>query len=295
MDQASGERWALYCGDSAEVLRGLPERSIDLSVFSPPFQALYVYSATERDLGNSATPGQFFEHLSYITAELARVTRPGRNVCVHVAQITAQKVADGWIGMKDFRGAVIEHFQEHGLRYHGEVCIDKDPQAQAIRTHAKGLLFVQKRRDRAWLRPALADYVLVFKADGDNVVPVNDEAELTNEEWIEWARPIWYGIRETATLQAPPKQNDERHVAPLQLGVIERCIRLWSNRGETVLDPFNGIGSTGSEAQRLGRRYVGVELKPEYYEVSVKNLREAEALHRGQLDLFADGDLEAAL
>lgn len=274
----------MFNGDSADVLRGLPDASIDLSVFSPPFQALYVYSATERDLGNCATPEEFFDHFAYITRELARVMKPGRNVCVHVAQITAQKVLDGWIGLKDFRGAVIEHFQQHGLMYHGEVCIDKDPQAQAIRTHAKGLLFVQKRRDASWLRPALADYILVFRKEGENAEPVI--SDVSDEEWIRWARPVWYGIRETDTLQAPAKRNDERHVAPLQLGVIERCVRLWSNPGEVVLSPFGGIGSEGYGAITNGRKFVGIELKPEYYEVAVRNLKQAEELREGQRSLL---------
>lgn len=285
MAQAHGDSWTMFNGDSAEVLRGLPDASVDLAVFSPPFQALYVYSATERDLGNCRTPEEFFEHFGYITAQLARVVKPGRNVCVHVAQITAQKVLDGWIGLKDFRGSVIEHFGEHGFLYHGEVCIDKDPQAQAIRTHAKGLLFVQKERDRSWLRPALADYILVFRAPGENDVPVNVD-HVSDEEWIEWARPIWYGIRETDTLQAPPKRNDERHVAPLQLGVIERCVRLWSNPGEVVLSPFAGIGSEGHGAVTAGRKFIGIELKPEYYEVAVRNLRKAEELREGQKALL---------
>lgn len=284
MAQANGENWTMFNGDSAEVLRGLPDASVDLAVFSPPFQALYVYSATERDLGNCATPEEFFEHFGYITAQLERVMKPGRNVCVHVSQITAQKVLDGWIGLKDFRGAVIEHFQAHGMRYHGEVCIDKDPQAQAIRTHAKGLLFVQKRRDSSWLRPALADYILVFRKDGENQVPV--VSDVSDEDWIRWARPVWYGIRETDTLQAPHKHNDERHIAPLQLGVIERCVRLWSNAGEVVLSPFAGIGSEGYGALQHGRKFVGVELKPEYFEVAVRNLRMAEELREGQRPLL---------
>lgn len=287
MDQAHGEQWSLFNGDSAEVLKGIPTGSVDLVVSSIPFQALYVYSATERDLGNCKTPEEFFEHLGFITAELARVMRPGRNVCIHVEQITAQKVMDGYIGLKDFRGQCIEHYQQHGFIYHGEVCIDKDPQAQAIRTHAKGLLFVQKRRDRSWLRPALADYVLVFKAPGENDVPVRDD-DIDDETWIQWARPIWYGIRETDTLQAPPKANDERHVAPLQLGVIGRCVRLWSNAGEVVMDPFAGIGSTGHVAMQHGRRFVGVELKPQYFETARRNLQEAESMGKGQMDLFAE-------
>jgi DNA modification methylase len=281
--QEFGSDWAMYLGDSAEVLHGVPDASIDFAVYSPPFQALYVYSPTERDLGNSRTPGEFFEHLGFITAEQARVMRPGRLVAVHCAQITAQKVLDGHIGLKDFRGALIEHYQGHGFVYHGEVVIDKDPQAQAIRTHAKGLLFVQLRKDSSWLRPALADYVLIFRAPGENAVPIHPD--ISEQQWIEWARPVWYGIRETDTLQRPPKENDERHVAPLQLGTIERCVRLWSNKGETVLSPFAGIGSEGYVAVRLGRRFVGVELKPEYFRTAIENLRRAEG-EREEVTLF---------
>lgn len=274
--EAEGKNWRMLLGDSAERLRELPDHSADFSVYSPPFQALYVYSATERDLGNCKSPTEFFEHLNYITAEQVRIMKPGRNVAVHCAQITSMKAQDGFIGIKDFRGALIEHYQSHGLVYHGEVCIDKDPQAQAIRTHAKGLLFVQKRKDSSWLRPALADYILVFRTPGENEVPV--KTDITDDEWISWARPVWYGIRETDTLQAPPKQNDERHVAPLQLGVIERCIRLWTNPGETVFSPFAGIGSEGYVALRHGRRFVGVELKREYYETAITNLRKGEEI-----------------
>lgn len=281
--EESGPGWKMLLGDSAERMKEIPDESIDLSVFSPPFQALYVYSPTERDLGNCATPEEFFEHLDYITAELFRAMKPGRLVAVHCAQITAQKVLDGYIGLKDFRGALIEHYTRHGFTYHREVCIDKDPQAQAIRTHSKALLFVQKRKDRSWLGPAIADFILLFrKGIGDPAVPINQD-EMTDDEWIEWARPIWYGIRETDTLQAPPKANDERHVAPLQLGVIERVVRLWSNPGEMVLSPFAGIGSEGFEALRLGRRFTGIELKPEYFEAAVRNLRAARL--QGTLDL----------
>lgn len=285
LNQAFGDRWAMYHGDAAEVLRALPDESADLSVFSPPFQALYVYSATERDLGNCRTPEEFFHHLDFITAELGRVMKRGRIVAVHCAQITAQKVLDGYIGLKDFRGALIGHYQKHGFVHHREVCIDKDPQAQAIRTHSKALLFVQKRKDRSWIGPAIADYILFFrKGIEDPEVPINDD-DISDEQWIEWARPIWYGIRETDTLQAPPKKNDERHVAPLQLGVIERCVRLWSNPGEIVISPFAGIGSEGYEAIRHGRRFIGIELKPEYFSAACMNLRTVESLG-DQTELF---------
>lgn len=277
LDQAHGPSWAMYHGDAAEALTALPADSCDLAVFSPPFQALYVYSPTERDLGNCRTPAEFFHHLGFITHELFRVMKSGRVVAVHCAQITAQKVLDGWIGLKDFRGQLIEHYGQHGFYLHREVCIDKDPQAQAIRTHSKALLFVQMRKDRSWIGPAIADYILLFRKGQEDPEARIDQEPLTEEQWIEWARPIWYGIRETDTLQAPPKRNDERHVAPLQLGVIERCVRLWSNPGEIVISPFAGIGSEGYEAVRLGRRFIGVELKPEYFHAAVRNLHAAGA------------------
>lgn len=274
--EASGRGWRLLLGDSTERLAELPDASVDLSIFSPPFQSLYTYSPTERDLGNSRSEAEFWQHFGFISRELRRVVRPGRNICVHVAQITSTKANDGVIGLKDFRGATIDHFRQAGFVYHGEVCIDKDPQAQAIRTHSKALLFVQLRKDASWLRPALADYILVFRTPGENAVPVLPD--ISNDEWIEWARPIWYGIRETHTLNVAVARSDddERHICPLQLGVIERCIRLWSNRGETVLSPFAGIGSECYEAVRLGRQAIGVELKAEYWRVAVDNLRMAE-------------------
>ena len=276
VNQSCGEEWAIYHGDSAEVLQGLPDASIGMALFSPPFSSLYTYSASERDLGNSKGDQEFFDHFGYVTDELRRVMQPGRNICVHVQQLTTQKARDGVIAMRDFRGDVIRHFQQHGLIYHGEVCIDKCPQAQAIRTKSKSLLFVQLKKDSAWLRPALADYILLFRAPGENRVPIHPD--LTNDEWIEWARPIWYGIRETETLNVASarSEDDERHICPLQLETIERCIRLWSNPGEVILDPFSGLGSTGYVAVQKGRRYVGIELNPIYFEASVRNLREAE-------------------
>lgn len=275
LHQSIGERYALYNGDSSEVLQGIPDRSIDLSVFSPPFQSLFTYSASERDLGNAKDPAEFWDHFAFISRELVRVMRPGRNVCVHVAQIGSTKATHGVTGLFDFRGDTIRHFVAAGFTYHGDIVVDKDPQAQAIRTHSKALLFAQMDRDASWLRPALCDYIVVFRAPGDNAVPV--EPEMSREEWIEWARPIWYGIRESDTLNAAVARanDDERHIAPLQLGTIERIVRLWTNRGETVLSPFAGIGSEGVVALDHGRRFVGIELKPEYYRVAAKHLREA--------------------
>lgn len=286
LDQAHGESWAFFNGDSVEVLPALPDRSVHLSVFSPPFLSLYTYSPTERDLGNSRTPQQFWRHFRFVIDQLLRVTVPGRNCCVHVAQVPSLLGRDGVIGLKDFRGQTIRAFQRRGWVYHGEVCIDKDPQAQAIRTHAKSLLFVQLRKDASWMRAALADYILVFRAPGENPTPI--VPDLTNDDWIEWARPIWYGIRESDTLNVAEARSadDARHIAPLQLGTIERCIRLWSNPGEVVLSPFAGIGSEVYQAVKLGRRGVGIELKPAYWRVGVKNVRRAEA-ESVRRDLFS--------
>ncbi len=274
-DKASGEGWELYKGDSSEVMKSIPAASVDLAVYSPPFAKLYTYSNTERDLGNSRTEQEFFEHYRFISNQLLRTMRPGRNVCVHVAQIPTMKQTEGVIGIHDFRGAMIREMIKTGFIFHGEITIDKDPQAQAIRTHSKALLFVQLRKDSSWLRPALADYILVFRSPGENEVPV--QADITNNEWIEWARPVWYGISETDTLNVVEARSDddERHICPLQLGTIERCIRLWSNKGETVLSPFAGIGSEGYQAILLDRKFIGVELKESYYRCAIKNLVEA--------------------
>jgi DNA modification methylase len=274
----TGTTWDLIHGDCIEELARVDAASVDLSVYSPPFSSLFTYSASEHDIGNCASHEEFLMHMGFFIRELLRVTKPGRLTCCHIAQITSTKAFHGVIGLIDLRGAMVRAFTEAGWIYHGDICIDKDPQAQAIRTHSKALLFVQLRKDASWLRPALADYILVFRAPGDNAVPV--KPDLTNDEWIEWARPIWYGIDETDTLNtAVAKENDdERHICPLQLGTIERCIRLWSNPGELVLSPFAGIGSEGYEAVRLGRRFLGIELKESYARTAVRNLRIASDL-----------------
>lgn len=275
-DDRRGNGWHMMLGDCVERIRELHDNSVDFSVFSPPFASLYTYSDSDRDMGNSRDFDEFFAHYGYLIDELLRVVKPGRNVAVHCQQLSTTLTNHGVIGMRDFRGELIRAHVEHGFIYHGEVCIDKDPQAQAIRTHSKGLLFVQLRKDSSWLRPAFADYILVFRKPGENAVPIH--ADITNDEWIEWARPIWYGIKESDTLNVRPARSDkdERHICPLQLGTIERCVRLWSNQGETVLSPFAGIGSEGFESIRLGREFVGIELKPEYFDVACRNLQDAQ-------------------
>jgi DNA modification methylase len=274
-DTVEGEDYKVMLGDSCERLGEIEDESVHLSVFSPPFMSLYTYSPTERDMGNCKDEEEFFAHFGFIIDHLLRITKPGRICAVHVAQVPAMIARDGYIGLKDFRGKTIQAFENHGWTFHRECCIDKDPQAQAIRTHSKALLFTQMKKDRSWSGPALADYILVFRKPGENEEPIT--GDLTNDEWIEWARPIWYGIRESDTLnfQEAREDKDERHICPLQLGTIERVIKLWSNPGELVCSPYTGIGSEGYQALKLGRRFVGCELKPSYFKVACKNLETA--------------------
>lgn len=275
-DDAAGDTWRLMLGDSCERLAEIPDESIDLSLCSPPFAQLYNYSPSPRDLSNSKDRAEFFTHYAFIIREQLRVTKPGRLAAVHVQQITQQKVLHGVIGLTDFRGEVIAAFREQGWIYHGEVTISKDPQAQAIRTKSQSLLFVTLRRDSSMTRPALGDYLLLFRRPGDNAAPII--AECTQDEWIKWASPVWLDIRETNTLntQQAKDDRDERHICPLQLDLIDRVIRLWSNKGETVLSPFAGIGSEGVGAIRRGRRFLGIELKASYWRTACANLTRAE-------------------
>jgi len=286
-DIATGNGWTAMLGDSCERLTEIPDASVDLSVYSPPFASLFTYSPSDRDLGNSRDRGEFFEHYRYIIDEMLRVTKPGRLSVVHCQQLATQKGRDGAIGLSDFRGQIIAAHVEAGWIFHGEVTIDKDPQAQAIRTKATSLMFVTLNKDSAMSRPAMADYLLMFRKPGENAVPIKPECD--NETWIEWARPCWFGIRETNTLNtAVAKENeDERHICPLQLDLIERVIKLWSNKGETVLTPFLGIGSEAVTAVKLGRVGIGCELKPSYWATAVDNLRNAE--YEASLPSLFDG------
>lgn len=285
-----GEKWTAMNGDSCIRLGELDNDSIDLSVYSPPFADLYTYTDSDRDLGNSRNWGEFFEHYSFIIREILRVTKPGRLTCVHTSDIPAMAQKDGYIGVKDFPGEVIRAYEKNGWQFVGRAFVQKNPQAQAIRTKSKALLFVQLRKDSSDSRPALVDQVLMFKKPGDNVVPVSPVAngEMDNETWIEWANGIWLGIQESDTLQYSTARgaDDEKHICPLQLGTIERCIKLYSNPGETVLSPFMGIGSEGFVALKYGRRFVGCELKSSYFDIAVRNLQRAEHQYGG-LDLFS--------
>ena len=280
-DTVSGEMWTAMLGDSVERLKEIDADSVDLSVYSPPFADLYTYTDSERDLGNSRDWSEFFGHYAYIIRGVLRVTKPGRLTCVHVSDIPAMAQKDGYIGVRDFPGAVIRAYEAEGWTFVGRAFVQKNPQAQAIRTKSKALLFVQLRKDSTDSRPALVDQILLFKKPGDNAVPVNPvkNEEMDNETWIEWAHGIWTGISETDTLQYHDArgEDDEKHICPLQLGTIERCIKLYSNPGETVLTPFGGIGSEGYQAVKFGRRAILIELKPEYFDVLVRNMHAIEA------------------
>ena len=289
VDANVGDGWTMNHGDCVEAMRLLEPASVDFSVFSPPFSSLYTYSASARDMGNCRGSEEFFVHFKFFVTELLRIMKPGRIVACHCAQLGLTKGAHGHIGLQDFRGGLISAFEGGGFYYHGEVCIDKCPQAQAIRTKSKSLLFVQLEKDSSWSRPGLADYIILLRKPGDNGTPIKND--LSREEWIEWARPIWYGIRESDTLSAAAgrDEKDEKHICPLQLGAIQRCLRLWSNPGELVFSPFAGIGSEGYQAILEGRRFLGCELKPSYYRQAMKNLRTAAAKVREQT-LFAEVD-----
>jgi hypothetical protein len=247
-----------------------------LSIYSPPFASLYTYSPSDRDLGNSATTDEFIDHYRFVIDHMLRVTKPGRTSAVHAQQVAILKSRDGYVGLQDFRGRVIQAHLDAGWIYYGEVTVDKNPQLQAVRTKAQGLMFVQLRRDSALSRPALADYVLIFHKPGDNEVPI--QPDISNETWIEWASPVWYGIPEMSTLNpgSGSDEADERHICPLQLPLIERAVRLWSNPGELVCSPFAGIGSEGYVAVKHKRRFIGVELKPSYWATACENLRRSE-------------------
>jgi hypothetical protein len=310
--EISGKGWTLYLGDSVSTIDRLETDSVGLSVFSPPFPSMYVYTNSPHDMGNVKNIDEMLQHFGFLASpeKLLRITMPGRICAIHLTQGLAFKHSDGYVGLKDFRGRVISTMENGGWIYYGEVAIDKDPQLKALRTKDQGLLFQTLNKDSSKSRMAMADYVLQFKKPGDNPVPVragkadhlknsNEKGWITNKEWIEWAAPIWYrqtdfmpgGIRESDVLNVRTgarTEEDERHLCPLQLGVIERCILLWSNPGELVYSPFAGIGSEGYEALRLNRRFVGGELKKSYFDVAVSNLREAEKLSsQDDLDLFS--------
>lgn len=334
IDQKTGPNHHLVNADCIEFVSALPDDSVHYSIFSPPFSSLYVYSNSDRDMGNSTDYEQFSQHFSFLVPQLARVIKPGRLISVHCMNLPTTKAHDGYIGIQDFRGDLIRCFQQAGMIYHSEVTIWKDPVVAMQRTKALGLLHKQIVKDSAMSRQGIPDYILnfmnpgereglidgnaedalytlfrsvtpesvvTFRKDGDNQEPISGEFDhfagdssgfsptgrLSIDIWQRYASPIWMDINQSETLQYRKARDDkdERHLCPLQLPVIHRCLQLWTNPGDTVLSPFAGIGSEGFESIKLGRRFLGSELKPSYFKLAGKHLDRAETervnLNRG--------------
>ena len=282
-----GDRYALYNGDSAEVLKMIPGDSVHYVIYSPPFQSLYVYSNSDRDLGNCRTPEEFYEHFEFIGRELYRVMMPGRLMSIHCMNLPTSKERDGYIGIRDFRGELIKFFQDIGFIYHSEVCIWKDPVTAMQRTKALGLLYKQLKKDSCLSRQGIPDYLVTMRKPGDNPERVTHTNEtFPVKMWQRYASPIWMDINPNDTLQyrSAREEEDERHICPLQLPVIQRGIELWTNPDDIVLTPFMGIGSEAYMAVKLGRRAIGVELKDSYYRQAVKNVKSV--LETAQMDMI---------
>jgi hypothetical protein len=291
-EMSQGNGWAIYNGDCCEVVPALPDESIGFSVFSPPFASLYVYSDIVNDMGNCESDEQFFEQFSYLVKELFRVTKTGRLCSVHCMNMPSTIQHNGYIGLRDFRGDIIRCFQANGWIYHSEVCIWKDPVTAMQRTKALGLLHKQVCKDSAMSRQGIPDYVCTFRKPGKNADPIAGEFDhfvgtdfektgnFSIDTWQRYASPVWMDIDQSNTLngRAGRDDKDTRHICPLQLDVIHRCLQLWSKEGDTVLSPFLGVGSEGFEAIKMKRKFIGVELKESYFAEAVKNLRRAEAI-----------------
>lgn len=273
------DKWTLFHGDCIPHMQeDMQPKSVDFSITSVPFPSLFSYTSSPSDIGNTDTVGAEAKiHLGFFYKALARVLKPGRVAIVHVCQVVRMK-RNGEFGLCDFRGMNIRLGLRAGLVYEYDWLIRKNPQAQAIRNRSRELQFAGLEADRAKSRGTICDYLIKFMAPGENEKAIEDPNQVSRNNWIDWAEGAWFDIRETDTLntKAAKSGDDTRHICPLQLEVINRMIRLYSDPGELVYDPFNGIGSTGVEALKLGRRYHGSELKDEYYNQTIKNLNGVE-------------------
>ena len=321
LNQKIDDRYAMYNGDCVEVLKGITENSIHYSIFSPPFASLYTYSNSDRDMGNSASDNEFYEHFKFLISELYRVTMPGRLLSFHCMDLPMMKSRDGVIGLKDFPGELIRMFTDAGFIYHSKVTIWKDPLVEATRTKALGLLHKQICKDSSMCRQGLPDYLVTMRKPGENPELIahpegfdsyigEDEPEgakierpqpdaekyekkekynevpiYSHQVWRKYASPVWMDIRQSNTLngKSAREEQDERHICPLQLDVIARGINLWTNVNDIVLDPFAGIGSSNYVALKMGRRTIGVELKENYYNLALENVE------KGNMDYIIEG------
>ena len=285
-DTHKGDGYTIHLGDCVKWARRMDDNSVDYSVFSPPFADLFVYSNSDHDMGNCRNDDEFVAQLKFLITELYRVIKPGRNVSFHCMNLPTTKMRQGFIGLRDFRGDLIRAFQDAGFIYHSEVCIWKDPVVAMQRTKALGLLHKTIRENSTMSRMGLPDYVVTMRKPGDCEERVTHGDDLPVLMWQKYANPIWDDINQSRTLNKMPArgENDEKHMCPLQLDVIERCIHLWTNEGDVVFSPFTGIGSEGYTSVKMGRKFIGTELKPEYYELACQNINDA---MRENMDLFA--------
>jgi DNA modification methylase len=314
IDQVITDEYAIYNADTVEVCASLPDNSVDYTIYSPPFASLYTYSNSDRDMGNVKDDVEFFEHFKFLVQDLYRTLKPGRLMSVHCMNLPTSKQNDGFIGIKDFRGDLIRSFQDAGFIYHSEVCIWKDPVIAMQRTKALGLLHKQIKKDSAMSRQGIPDYLVTMRKPGDNERPVSGEfthyvgdnppagfighqyddgrwyfvpghSGTSIDVWQKYASPVWDDINQTNTLnfREGRDSDDERHICPLQLDVIERAMQLWTKEGDMVLTPFLGIGSEAYTAVRMGRKAIGVELKASYFQLAARNM---ELAKEKQYDIF---------
>jgi len=316
LDQVITDKYAIYNADCVEFSKTLPDNSIDFSVFSPPFSSLYTYSNSDRDMGNSGSDAEFWEHYKYLIEQQFRIHKPGRNIAIHCMNLPTSKQNHGFIGVRDFRGDIIRAYQDAGFIYHSEVCVWKDPVVAMQRTKALGLLHKTVKKDSAMSRQGIPDYIVVMRKPGENERPVEGEfryyvgdeppknfrglerddgrsvyvpdydmGATSIDVWQNYASPVWMDINQTDTLnfREGRDSDDERHICPLQLDVIERCLQLWSVEGDTVFTPFLGIGSEAYVSVKMGRNAIGTELKPSYFNLAIRNMKSAE---KEQYDMF---------
>ena len=307
MNQAITDDYAIYHADTIDVAVDIPSNSVGFSIFSPPFETLYTYSNSDRDMGNSKTSGEFWDHYRYLITEQFRAMQPGRLIAIHCMNLPTSKTMHGHIGIRDFRGEIIRSYIEAGFYYHSEVCIWKDPVVAMQRTKALGLLHKQLQKDSCMSRQGIADYLVVMRKPGENQIPVTgplnhfvgddvpsnfkevkyddhrtayvqaNDAATPIDIWQRYASPVWTDIRQTRTLQYQTARasDDERHICPLQLDVIERALQLWTMPGDVVWSPFMGIASEGYVSVQMGRKFIGAELKASYFELAKRNMEQA--------------------
>lgn len=283
LEQKITDRFSAYNADCVEVVANLPTDSIGMSIYSPPFAHLFIYSDSERDMGNVKNEAEFFAQYGFLLKELHRATKPGRLTAVHCSDLPRTKSTHGEVGMYDMPGDIIRAHIESGWTYHSRITVWKDPVVEMQRTKALGLLYKQLQKDATRSRQGMPDYVLVFRktpGDEESCDPVGQDARhFPVDQWQQWASPVWMDINQTNVLnvRAAKEDKDEKHLCPLQLDLIERAIRLWSNPDDVILSPFMGIGSEGYMALKCGRKFVGTELKQSYFSQAVRNLEHRES------------------